>query len=118
MIVGDPAVSGGLDAIVKASYNLSVTIQDVEAEYTSPPKQFVVNVSVSTAGNVNSPITLHPPFASSTVTSLTRRYCLYPRVAVLQALTSLLARTLVLKVLLGRSLRIREEVRSLLILPQ
>ena len=45
MIVGDPAVSGGLDALVKASYNLSVTIQDVEAQYTSPSKQFVVNVS-------------------------------------------------------------------------
>ncbi len=42
--MGDPAVNGGLDALAVGSYNVTMTIRDVDSLYTSPGKIFIINV--------------------------------------------------------------------------
>ena len=40
-------MNGGLDALAVGSYNVTVTIRDVDALYTSPGKTFIINVRAS-----------------------------------------------------------------------
>lgn len=44
LIVGDTSISGGLNALVMASYHIPVIVHDLDAGYTSPPKTFIINV--------------------------------------------------------------------------
>ena len=44
LIVGPADISDGLDATIQTQYNVSITVTDVDALYTSPPKTFTINV--------------------------------------------------------------------------